>query len=547
MKIKIIAILIGILLIGITFLPATGGIKKKINQDIYNKILQSISGISFYQVDYKWTKATYDNSNTGLIVVDIDELNAVTGLNSGYINVYNLEGWVVQNLEIVEDFPYSTVGTYFDLGQTGDVKSTSAYVEYTSDPLFMFEYSGALPPYPVDDTILNAEGGEDFIIAVRPQPPNIDHLPGSGGDYNPIGINTHCTQNKHPNVETANNQCVPAAYANNLQYLEDWYGVNIPHDNIPGLGGTPSNSLVGILDNYMERPFVSRQSGSPTKYNKSILGLLKYAYFNSLQIDIRHQGRKGDQDIEFVDYVSDGQGLTVKFEFIYEEICKGSAVELAMGFYYPTGSRDGGHMVQVVTAGYIYGVPYIYFLDDRVQIASGVPYGDSTGTTGPSIKCDLIDKNINGMYNLVGFPTNFGYPPDVECIYVQQAKNSPPLKPSMPTGGELTMRRNVEYDFYSVTSDPNDDQIWYWFHWGDGFTSGWVGAYDSGVPGTASHSWGQDGVYELKVKAKDFQGAESEWSDIRIGVVPKSNICTVIRNKEILLYFMIGVHQIILN
>ena len=298
-----------------------------------------------------------------------------------------------------------------------------------------------MPPYSVGDTILNAEGGEDPIITVRLQPPDPDILPGNTGDYNPVADNTRCPQKKHPNVQTACNQCVPAAYANNLQYLEDWYGVNVPHDNILGLGGDPENSLVGQFDIIMERPCVSRIDGSPTKYNKSILGLVKYAYFQSLPIDIRHQGWKGDQDVEYVDYISYGQGLEVKFEFIYEEICKGSAVELGMGYYYPTGKRDGGHMVQVVSAGYIFGVPYIYFLDDREQISSGHPYGDTRGTTGPPIKCDLIDQELDGMYNLVGFPNCSGFGPNVECIYVQQAKNSPPLQPSKPSGEELFMKK----------------------------------------------------------------------------------------------------------
>lgn len=523
MKIKITCFIIGMLLIGITVLPASGYINKKVNQNINQISLQSISGISFYQVDYLWTKSMYTNSNTGQIVVNIDELELETGLQSGYVNVYTSEGWVVQNLEITEDFPYPTVGTYFDLGQASDVKSIGAYVEYSESPYLYFEYSAALPPYPVYDTILNAEGGEDFIIVVRQQPPSSDHLPGPD-TYNPLGVNTHCNQKEHPNVETAHMQCVPAAYANNLQYLEDWYGVNIQHDHIPGLGGSPTNSLVGALDNYMDRPFESRENGNATKYNNSIKGLVEYAYFGNLQIDIRHQGWRGDKDIEYVDYKSDGQGLVVKFDFIYDEICQGSAVELAMGRYYPSGARDGGHMVQIVAAGYVYDVPYIYYLDDRVQLTIYTPNGDSSGTTEPPQRRWLIDTDNDGLYNLVEDPESYNDPPEVECIYVQQAKNSPPLKPSMPTGGELAMKKNVEYEFFSTTTDPNDDQIWYWFQWGDGFTSGWVGPYDSGVTGSASHSWGQDGVYEIKVKVKDFHGAESEWSDIRIGIVPRSYI-----------------------
>ena len=93
MKIKIIGFIIGVLLIVITFLPATANIIKQTKQDIKNKSLQGISGIYFYQVDYLWAQGTYTNSNTGLIEVNIEELSAATGFTSGYINVFTNVGW----------------------------------------------------------------------------------------------------------------------------------------------------------------------------------------------------------------------------------------------------------------------------------------------------------------------------------------------------------------------------------------------------------------------------------------------------------------------
>lgn len=481
-----------------------------------------LDGITFYQVDYQWTKTTYLDSNTGQIVIDIDKLIDETGLRSGYINAYTSKGWTIRNLEIINDFPYDTVGTYFDLGQGGNVESIGAYVEYSEVPYTSFEYSAALPPYPVFKTMLNAEGGgENFTIILRPQPPRSTNLPGPG-TYNPIGLNTHCYQKEHPNIESAHNQCVPVAYANNLQYLEVWFGIYIPHDHIPGVDGNPSNSLVGRLDGYMNRPSVSRENGSGTSYTGSIEGLLEYAYFESLQIDIRHQGWKGDKDLEFEDsgYISYGQGLEVKFDFIYDEICKGSAVELAWGRYHENGSRDGGHMVQIVAAGYVYDVPYIYFLDDRKQISETNLDGDSEGTEGPPQRRWLIDTDNDGLYNLVEDPESFDGPPEVECIYIQQAKNQPPLKPSTPVGGDFIMEKDVIYGFTSKTTDPNTHPIWYWFDWGDETNSGWLGPYNSGEEGGALHSWNQNGLYEIRVKAKDLNDAESEWSDIRLGVVP---------------------------
>ncbi len=51
------------------------------------------------------------------------------------------------------------------------------------------------------------------------------------------------------------------------------------------------------------------------------------------------------------------------------------------------------------------------------------------------------------------------------------------------------------------------------FDWGDGNISGWIGPFDSGEVGSASHSWAQEGTYEIKVKARDVLGARSNWSE----------------------------------
>ena len=68
-------------------------------------------------------------------------------------------------------------------------------------------------------------------------------------------------------------------------------------------------------------------------------------------------------------------------------------------------------------------------------------------------------------------------------------------------------------NFSAKTSDPDGDQLYYLWDWGDNTTSDWLGPYNSGEEIIASHSWSDEGVYEIKVKAKDANGAESEWSN----------------------------------
>jgi len=68
---------------------------------------------------------------------------------------------------------------------------------------------------------------------------------------------------------------------------------------------------------------------------------------------------------------------------------------------------------------------------------------------------------------------------------------------------------NRDYSYSSSTTDPNNDQIYYQFYWGDGSNSGWLGPYDSGQTGIGAHSWTELGTYEVTVKAQDSNGAGS--------------------------------------
>ena len=85
-----------------------------------------------------------------------------------------------------------------------------------------------------------------------------------------------------------------------------------------------------------------------------------------------------------------------------------------------------------------------------------------------------------------------------------------PTKPSGPTSGYI----ETSYTYQTMAIDPDLDQVWYWFDWGDGANSGWIGPYMSGATGSSSHSWSSTGTYSVKSKAKDVpNGAESGWSD----------------------------------
>ena len=102
-----------------------------------------------------------------------------------------------------------------------------------------------------------------------------------------------------------------------------------------------------------------------------------------------------------------------------------------------------------------------------------------------------------GNPNLGMAPVSSNYPPET------------PEQPSGVTEGET----GIEYNFSSNTTDPEGDNIFYLFNWGDGTDSDWLGPYSSGDTCTASYTWSDPGMCYVKVKAKDIHDRKSNWSD----------------------------------
>jgi hypothetical protein len=80
-----------------------------------------------------------------------------------------------------------------------------------------------------------------------------------------------------------------------------------------------------------------------------------------------------------------------------------------------------------------------------------------------------------------------------------------------------------ELSFSTSTIDPYNKQLRYLWDWGDDTQSEWLGSFDSGVTVTASHSWDEEGVYPVTVKAKNSNELESDWSQPYIVGIPKKN------------------------
>jgi hypothetical protein len=91
-------------------------------------------------------------------------------------------------------------------------------------------------------------------------------------------------------------------------------------------------------------------------------------------------------------------------------------------------------------------------------------------------------------------------------------ESPPPNTPDVPEGPN-SGNADTSYTYSASATDPEGDQISYLFDWDDGTYSEWTSLINSGQTASASHTWQSSGSYQIRVKAKDEHGVQSDWSD----------------------------------
>jgi len=125
-----------------------------------------------------------------------------------------------------------------------------------------------------------------------------------------------------------------------------------------------------------------------------------------------------------------------------------------------------------------------------------------------------------------GNPFNAYYADEVVGATPGAGQNNPPATPGIQ--GTTTGQPNIEYTYTVSTTDPDDDNVYYYVQWGDGAYVDWDGPYPSGTPVTFNHSWSEKSTYVVKVKAKDTNDAESAWAQIQVSI-PRTKLVTMIQ------------------
>jgi hypothetical protein len=90
--------------------------------------------------------------------------------------------------------------------------------------------------------------------------------------------------------------------------------------------------------------------------------------------------------------------------------------------------------------------------------------------------------------------------------------NTPPNKPII-VAGPHNAGPSLQLNYSAIASDPENDQIFYRWDWGDDNITDWYGPYNFGETHIANYTWYFQGNYQIRCQARDVNGAEGPWSD----------------------------------
>ncbi|MEM0466236.1 MAG: PQQ-binding-like beta-propeller repeat protein [Candidatus Thermoplasmatota archaeon] len=156
----------------------------------------------------------------------------------------------------------------------------------------------------------------------------------------------------------------------------------------------------------------------------------------------------------------------------------------------------------VVAPPVLSGNGFVYFVDLKGNVyclnaSTGEQQWSKELTFGFSCAPALADGDLYVM-NSEGMIFCFG-------------ANLPPEQPDQPNGPTVGLP-DVNYTFSTVSSDPEGQNILYYWDWGDD-TWTWVGPLSSGEQVIVNHSWDTVGTYSIRIYAVDILHKKSTWSE----------------------------------
>lgn len=127
------------------------------------------------------------------------------------------------------------------------------------------------------------------------------------------------------------------------------------------------------------------------------------------------------------------------------------------------------------------------------------PYYHTDQDTIPHINLSYAVKNMKLIFATLAELAGSG------------SSSNPPATPTLtgPSEGMI----NEPSTFNAITTEPDGEDVYYLFEWGDGTNSGWLGPYPQNTQITAEKTWDTPGTFTIRVKARDIYFATSDWSN----------------------------------
>jgi len=211
---------------------------------------------------------------------------------------------------------------------------------------------------------------------------------------------------------------------------------------------------------------------------------------------------------------SDVNGLTNsgEYSFVFSHACVTGTFTLpeCFGETWIRAANKAGIIFWGSSANTMWGEDDI--LEKKVFAAwfdSGIT--DFGGMTDKA-KVDLYQHYSGGGYSRYYFECyNILGDPSVDVTGAGAGGNQPPSRPSKPNGPIFGVM-NEPYTYWSQTTDPEGSNIQYRWDFDDGTVTDWSSSVPSGTRSTVSHVWDANGVYDVRVQARDINESESVWS-----------------------------------
>jgi outer membrane protein assembly factor BamB len=137
------------------------------------------------------------------------------------------------------------------------------------------------------------------------------------------------------------------------------------------------------------------------------------------------------------------------------------------------------------------------------EIVSSAP---AIGEDGTIYICSNSHENDEPVGYLHAFYT---FNPD--------APDTPEIK------GQTNGKIETKYEYTFTATDPNGDDVYYYIEWGDHKVKDWFGPFASGEEVKVNHTWGWEGTYTIKARAKDANNLWGAWGYFEV-TIPRNKV-----------------------